>query len=96
MVEEHCFLSYTMTQHLRADKVGQPAPGLATGLMKIRECQCRFIVSEADKRVLFCGAPTDTPGSSWCEWHRKIVYAPTRPRSVVITSFEEGEAQACG
>jgi hypothetical protein len=78
MVEEHYLVSCMMTHHLRADEGEQPAPGLATGLMKIRECQCRFIVSEADKRVLFCGAPTNAPGSSWCEFHRRIVYAPVR------------------
>src|SRR5688572_17670827 len=37
--------------------------------------QCRFIVSEAHRPVLFCGRGT-ADGCSWCEHHRLIVYPP--------------------
>ncbi len=55
-----------------------PSPRLATALMKVRKGQCRFIVSDPPKPTLFCGAPTNAPGSSWCEFHSRIVYAPAR------------------
>jgi hypothetical protein len=57
--------------------VQPPSHGLATGLMKLREGQCRFIVNEPPKPAMFCAAPTPA-GSSWCAWHRTIVYAPPR------------------
>ena len=37
--------------------------------------QCRFIVSEAHRPVLFCGRRT-SDGCSWCEQHRLVVYPP--------------------
>jgi hypothetical protein len=53
--------------------VQPPAAEHAIPLTKLAHRQCRFIVRETPKRVLFCGAPTSA-GTSWCAWHRRIVY----------------------
>ncbi|WP_432807353.1 GcrA family cell cycle regulator [Microvirga terrae] len=44
---------------------------------KLRAQQCRYFVSD-ETEAIFCGAPTDD-GSSWCPWHRQVVY--TKPTS---------------
>jgi hypothetical protein len=40
--------------------------------------QCRYIVSDDPRRAVCCGAPTPE-GSSWCDWHRRLVYVPAQP-----------------
>ena len=45
----------------------------AVSLMRLRQAQCRFIISAPEQKPMFCGEATN--GGSWCAWHRRIVYA---------------------
>ena len=58
-------------------EIPEPSPRDRTTLFKLRAQQCRYVVSE-ETEAIFCGAPTDD-GSSWCPWHRQLVY--TKPAS---------------
>jgi hypothetical protein len=61
-------------------EISEPSPRDRTSLLKLRAQQCRFIVSDAGSETIFCGAPT-APASSWCLWHRRLVYTkPPSPR----------------
>jgi len=57
----------------------EPSPQYQTALLEARARQCRFIVSEDLRDAVCCGAPTSET-SSWCEWHRQIVYTPRSER----------------
>jgi hypothetical protein len=50
-----------------------PSPRHHIPLLEARAFQCRFIVSEDTREAVCCGAPTSGT-SSWCEWHRQLVY----------------------
>ncbi|EIM31139.1 GcrA cell cycle regulator [Microvirga lotononidis] len=56
----------------------EPDPRQRTKLLRIRARQCRFIVSEDTRNAVCCGAPT-ADESSWCDWHRRLVYVPAQP-----------------
>lgn len=59
-----------------ASIASEPNPKLRIELLRARNNQCRFIVSEEGREAVCCGAPT--PGiSSWCAWHQRIVF--TKP-----------------
>jgi hypothetical protein len=51
----------------------EPSPRHHIPLLEARAFQCRFIVSEDTREAVCCGAPTSGT-SSWCEWHRQLVY----------------------
>jgi len=51
----------------------------AVSLMRLRQAQCRFIISAPEQKPLFCGEVTN--GGSWCAWHRSVVYREERPVS---------------
>ena len=51
----------------------EPSPHHHTPFLEVRAFQCRFIVSEDTRDAVCCGAPTSGT-SSWCEWHRQLVY----------------------
>ncbi|HEX2554428.1 MAG TPA: GcrA family cell cycle regulator [Microvirga sp.] len=59
--------------------VAEPSPHYRTSLLDARARQCRFIVSEDTRNAICCGAPTSET-SSWCQWHRQLVYIPERER----------------
>jgi hypothetical protein len=54
-----------------------PAPDRkhAVSLMRLRQAQCRFVISAPEQKPMFCGETTN--GGSWCAWHRSIVYQPS-------------------
>ena len=56
-----------------------PSQKHAVELIRAGFAQCRYIVSEESQPAMCCGAPTD--GGSWCDWHRDIVYEPSRQRT---------------
>ncbi|WP_404294285.1 GcrA family cell cycle regulator (plasmid) [Microvirga sp. RSM25] len=60
-------------------EIPEPSPRDRTTLLRLHARQCRFVVSDDGPAALFCGAPT-RPESSWCPWHRRLVYmrAPTQ------------------
>lgn len=56
-----------------------PPEALMITLMHLDNHQCRYPLGEATGAAqLFCGAPKDIE-SSWCPFHRRIVFRPTRP-----------------
>lgn len=55
-------------------EISEPSPQTRTTLFKLQARQCRFIVSDDQSRAIFCGSETQQ-GSSWCPWHRRLVYA---------------------
>ena len=59
--------------------VAEPSPQYRTTLLDARARQCRFIVSDDTRNAICCGAPTSET-SSWCQWHRQLVYIPERER----------------
>ena len=59
--------------------VSEPSPQYQTSLLDVRARQCRFIVSDDTRNAICCGAPTSET-SSWCTWHRQLVYIPERER----------------
>jgi hypothetical protein len=58
-----------------APKTAEPSPRYQTTLLNARSRQCRFIVSDRTRDAICCGAPTPE-NSSWCHWHRQLVYTP--------------------
>ena len=54
----------------------EPSPRTRTTLLKLRARHCRFTTSEDRAGPIFCGGETQE-GSSWCAWHRRLVY--TKP-----------------
>ena len=58
-----------------------PAPDRkhAVSLMRLRQAQCRFIISAPEQKPMFCAEVTN--GGSWCAWHRSIVYRSEQPVS---------------
>ncbi|WP_420870161.1 GcrA family cell cycle regulator, partial [Microvirga aerophila] len=65
--------------HLRkAPSIEAPDPNHRTKLLKIGARQCRYIVSDDPRHAVFCGAST-REASSWCDWHRRLVYVPSQP-----------------
>ena len=57
-------------------EISEPSPQTRKTLFKLQARQCRFIVSEDQSKAIFCGSETQE-GSSWCPWHRRLVYAKT-------------------
>ena len=62
---------------MRDVAIAEPDPRLQTQFLKARTRQCRYIVSDSAREAICCGSPT-LGTSSWCAWHRKIVYVPPR------------------
>jgi hypothetical protein len=46
-------------------EISEPLPHTRTTLFKLQVRQCRFIVSDDQSKVIFCGSETPE-GSSWC------------------------------
>jgi hypothetical protein len=67
--------SITELKAMYASEIAEPSPRHQTSLIAARARQCRFIVSDGTREAICCGAPTSET-SSWCAWHRQIVYTP--------------------
>ena len=59
--------------------VPMTSPSPETPLIELRARQCRFITSDDLRDAMCCGAPTPE-NSSWCEFHRQLVYVPRPDR----------------
>ena len=59
--------------------LAEPPQQLRTSLLDARARQCRYIVSDSPRDAVCCGARTPE-NSSWCEYHRQLVYVPERDR----------------
>ncbi|MFC5086553.1 GcrA family cell cycle regulator [Microvirga arabica] len=66
------------TERAKMCVIQEPDPRQRTKLLRIGMRQCRYIVSDDPRHAICCGAPTPE-GSSWCDWHRKLVYVPVQP-----------------
>lgn len=55
--------------------IAAPSPRHHIRLIDTRARQCRFIVSDGSGEAVCCGAPTSET-SSWCSWHRHVVFMP--------------------
>jgi hypothetical protein len=53
----------------------EPSPRFQIKLVDARARQCRFIASSDVGEAVCCGAPTSET-SSWCAWHRQVVFVP--------------------
>jgi hypothetical protein len=60
---------------MSANEIAAPSARHQTTLINARARQCRFIVSDGKGEAVCCGAPTSET-SSWCAWHRQLVYMP--------------------
>ncbi len=64
---------------MAASYVAEPSARYQTRFVDARARQCRFIVSDAvADEAICCGAPTSET-SSWCPWHRELVFVARRP-----------------
>jgi hypothetical protein len=59
--------------------ITKPDPRQQTALVDLRSRQCRFIVSDGEQGAICCGAST-SEGSSWCSYHREVVFIPRHER----------------
>jgi hypothetical protein len=64
---------------MAASYVAEPSARYQTRFVDALARQCRFIVTDATAdEVVCCGAPTSET-SSWCSWHREVVFVARRP-----------------
>ncbi|SCY99001.1 GcrA family cell cycle regulator [Microvirga guangxiensis] len=61
-------------------EIPEPSPRDTTTLFKLRPRQCRYVISDDGTEAVFCGA-TAPEGSSWCPWHKQLVYVKPQARS---------------
>ncbi|WP_245524407.1 GcrA family cell cycle regulator [Methylobacterium nonmethylotrophicum] len=67
-----------MSHIVTADAVEEPSPNLRVPFAQSGAFVCKFIIGEPNDRAVCCGAPVQD-GKSWCAFHRRIVFEPTRP-----------------
>ncbi|WP_244748920.1 GcrA family cell cycle regulator [Methylobacterium indicum] len=67
-----------MSHIVTADAVEEPSPSLRVPFAQSGAFVCKFIIGEPNDRAVCCGAPVQD-GKSWCAFHRRIVFEPTRP-----------------
>jgi len=60
---------------MTATGIAEPSPRYKIKLIDARSRQCRFIVCDDSSDAVCCGAPTSET-SSWCDWHRQVVFVP--------------------
>lgn len=67
-----------LSEFAEAETVKEPSPELRVPFAKSGPFVCKFIVGEPNDRAICCGAPV-SDGKSWCAFHRRIVFEPSRP-----------------
>ena len=74
----------TMNQLVRMSQIGdaetvkEPSADLRVPFAQSGAFVCKYIIGEPNDRAICCGAPV-SDGKSWCAYHRRIVFEPTRP-----------------
>jgi hypothetical protein len=58
------------------EPVPRPSAKFQVPLVETGAFACKFIIGDADENAVCCGAPTD--GRSWCAYHRRIVFDPSK------------------
>lgn len=66
------------SQFADAEVIEEPSAELRVPFAQSGAFVCKFIIGEPDDRAVCCGAPAPD-GKSWCAFHRKIVFEPSRP-----------------
>lgn len=56
-------------------RIRAPGPEGRISIRQARNQQCRYIECEEAGDAIVCGAPTIGRNSSWCAFHRRIVFA---------------------
>ncbi len=64
---------------MAAVHIAEPSARYQTRFVDARAQQCRFIVSDAAAEETMCCGALTSETSSWCSWHRQVVFAPRRP-----------------
>ncbi len=67
-----------MSQIGDAETVEEPSADLRVPFAQSGAFVCKYIIGEPNDRAVCCGAPV-SDGKSWCAYHRRIVFEPTRP-----------------
>ncbi len=67
-----------MSQIGEAETVKEPSADLRVPFAQSGAFVCKYIIGEPNDRAICCGAPV-ADGKSWCAYHRRIVFEPTRP-----------------
>ena len=67
-----------MSQIGDAEGVQEPSADLRVPFAQSGAFVCKYIIGEPNDRAICCGAPV-SDGKSWCTYHRRIVFEPTRP-----------------
>lgn len=67
-----------MSQIGDAETVQEPSADLRVPFAQSGAFVCKYIIGEPNDRAICCGAPV-ADGKSWCAYHRRIVFEPTRP-----------------
>lgn len=67
-----------MSQIGEAETIQEPSADLRVPFAQSGAFVCKFIIGEPTERAICCGAPVQD-GKSWCAFHRRIVFEPTRP-----------------
>lgn len=67
-----------MSQIAEADAIEEPSPKLRVPFAQSGAFVCKYIIGEPDDQAVCCGAPVPD-GKSWCAFHRRIVFEPSRP-----------------
>ena len=67
-----------MSQIGDAESLEEPSETLRVPFAQSGAFVCKYIIGEPNDRAVCCGAPVQD-GKSWCAFHRRIVFEPTRP-----------------
>ena len=65
-------------QQAGAETIKEPSADLRVPFAQSGAFVCKYIIGEPNDRAVCCGAPV-SDGKSWCAYHRRIVFEPTRP-----------------
>ena len=64
------------SEFIGGEQVPRPSSKFQVPLVETGAFVCKFIIGDADENAVCCGAPTD--GRSWCAYHRRIVFDPSK------------------
>ena len=67
-----------MSHIVEAEAIEEPPAKLRVPFAKSGAFVCKYIIGEPDEDAVCCGAPV-ADGKSWCAYHRRIVFEPSRP-----------------
>ncbi|GBU15922.1 MULTISPECIES: hypothetical protein [Methylobacterium] len=69
------------SEFAEAESLAEPSETYRVPFAQSGAFVCKFIIGEPSEGALCCGAPV-ADGKSWCAFHRRIVFEPSRPPRV--------------